>query len=340
MALRWIEGFETFGAVGRNGQALIDDLMVKYPSSSGLVTSGALIAGRNGGVAYDIYNINATLAVKLDFQPTWVIGFAFLCGALGSPFTMVKLARDTVGYTQCDLRLNASRRLEVYSNSAIRATGTTVLDIGRWYYIEWKVTIADSGSTEVRINGVTDITVTGIDTKQSSSADANLIAFYSAAGDGYDDIYILDGTGTTTDFLGEVAITGLFPSADSGVMDWYPSEGTEHCALIDDNPGDGDTTYLSADTGGQQDLFDYSDLGSIPGDILGIQVNTRYRTESPAHTLVPVVQSVETYDQPSVVVTNTSYLETGVVLEQDPHIGAPWTESALSAAQFGFRMTS
>lgn len=338
MALRWIEGFETFGAVGRSGQALIDDLMVKYPTSNSLATNNVLVAGRNGGVAYDMYGAACNLEVLLNYQPTWIIGFAFKAASVGSPLAIVTLARNSVGYAQCSLRINASERLEVYSNTSILATGATVLQPGQWYYIEWKVTVADSGAAEVRINGVTDISASGIDTKASSSADANVIVFNSGGGDGLDDIYIADGTGTFNDFQGEVTITALFPSADSGVMEWTPSEGTDHYAAIDENPSDGDTTYLSANTQGQQDLFDYSDLGSVPGDILGIQVNTRARTESAAYTLVPVVQSnITSQNLPSVSVTSTSYRETGSVLEQDPHIGAAWTESALSAAQFGFK---
>lgn len=339
MALRWIEGFETFGAVGRTGQVLKDDVMVKYSLGSlSSTNSDILVGGRNGGVALRLWAVSEYIAIPLDLQPTWIVGVAFNCYSPGSPTELIRLMRDTS--SQCSLRLNASRRLEVYSGS-VRATGNTVLQQDQWYYIEWKTTIADSGTTELHINGAVEIPETsGLDLKTLATADANRIEIGSGAGRGVDDIYIADGNPGINSFLGEVRIEALMPNGDYGTPAWTPSTGTDHYSLVDDNPADGDTTYAFTDTPGTEDLFEYGDL-TLSGDIVGVQLNTRARVDSAARNLTAVVHSGETeQDLAACSVTLTSYREFATLLLQAPATSAAWTSNGINAARFGVKMTA
>ena len=90
--------------------------------------------------------------------------------------------------------------------------------------------IGDSADSELRINGVTDIDLTGVDTKKYAGDDVSLIVFYAlmSSGDCIDDIYVLDGASGLNDFLGEVEIEAIFPSSDYGTCDWACSTGTDH----------------------------------------------------------------------------------------------------------------
>jgi hypothetical protein len=337
-----MEGFETFGSSGRTGPALIADLEDKYHSDSSLNTGGQLVTGRNGGLAYEFGDYQDELVLELDDQGTWIIGFAYK--HQNGSGQLVQLQDDTGMSPQCELYVNTDDRLEVRSSSTVRGTGSTVLGVGQWYYIEWKIEIGDSADTEVRVNGATDIDLAGVDTQQQAGVStANRIVFsaLSSAGDCLDDIYVCDGTGSShNDFLGEVEIEAIFPSSDYGTCDWTCSTGTDHYALIDDNPPDADSTYISTDTVDHKDLFDYEDVSGDAG-ILGLQINTLARIESAARNLTPMVRSAGTeYDQTAQSVTGMSYRDFVTILESDPATSSAWTVANLNAAQFGVKMTA
>ncbi len=337
MALRWIEGFETFGAAGRSGADLRNDLILKYPQSSLPYITPGLIAGRNGGMALNDTSSNV-LIWYLDNQSTWTIGLAFKAGDFGYVRTILALLPSFGDYpAQCELRRNGSGYLEVYSGDVVRATGATMLQPGQWYYIEWKATIADSGSTEVRVNRSVDIAATGVDLQGRTSSGADTLELYLQSG-GLDDIYIADGTAGINDFLGEVRIEAILPSADYGTPNWTPSAGADHYALVDDNPADGDATYLTTDTTGNKDLFQY---GDVAGHVLAVQVNTRARVDGTARNLTAVVQSGGTeYDQAAGSVGLAAYREFSTLLVQDPATLATWTAAGVNGAQFGIKLTA
>ena len=340
MALRWIEGFETFGPSGRTGSALIADLEDKYRSDSSLNTGGELVAGRSGGLAYKFGNYQDELLLELNDQSTWVIGFAYK--HQNGSGTLLELFQGSTMYPQCELNVNADDEIEIKSNSVVLGTSSTQMQTGQWYYLEWKVAIGDSADSELRINGATDIDLTGVDTKKYSGGDASLIVFYAltSSGDCLDDIYILDGTSGLNDFLGEVEIEAIFPSSDYGTCDWTCSTGTDHYALVDDNPPDDDSTYIATDTVHHKDLFDYQDISGDAG-ILGVQINTLARIESSARNLTPLVRSGGAeHAQTAQSVTDTSYDEFVTILETDPATSSAWTVANLNAAQFGVKMTS
>ena len=340
MALRWMEGFETFGSSGRTGLDLIADIKDKYDSNTSLNTGGELVSGRSGGLAYQFGDYDDELHLLFDNQGTWVIGFAYK--HQNGSGQLVGLYQGSTSYPQCELNVNSSDEIEIKSNSVVLGTGSTQMVTGQWYYIEWKVQIGDSAATELRINGVTDIDITGVDTKKYAGDDVSLIVFYAlmSSGDCIDDIYVLDGASGLNDFLGEVEIEAIFPNSDYGTCDWTCSTGTDHYALVDDNPPDDDSTYVSTDTVDHKDLFDYQDVSGDAG-ILGIQINTLARVESAARNLTPMVRSggIE-YAQTAQSVTDTSYDEFVTILETDPNTSSAWTVTNLNAAQFGVKMTA
>ena len=174
-----------------------------------------------------------------------------------------------------------------------------------------------------------------------STANRIMFAALTSAGDCLDDIYVCDSTGAShNDFLGEVEIEAIFPSSDYGTCDWTCSTGTDHYGLVDDNPPDDDSTYISTDTVDHKDLFDYQDVSGDAG-ILGIQINTLARIESAARNLTPMLRSGGTeYAQTAQLVTDTSYDEFVTILETDPATSSAWTVANLNATQFGVKMTS
>ena len=83
-----------------------------------------------------------------------------------------------------------------------------------WRYIELKVTVGDAGSAEVRVDNTVDISLPSTDTRNGGTGQPDAVQLGSAGSSSqtfcYDDMYVLDGTGTKSSYLGKY--TTISPS--------------------------------------------------------------------------------------------------------------------------------
>ena len=348
MALRWIEGFETFGPSGTTGTGFENGIKAKYNMAN--TTFGApdasIVDGRGSGLALSFGDVEAYqyFLKTLDAQATWVVGFALLVPTdvtgTSSFFELIDGANGVqiaLGINGADLRI---------------LRGTSVLDstpISRdvWYYVELQATIHNSaGAYEVRLNGATAMSASGTDTQATANAFADRFRFLSVYGNNVgvmlDDVVVLDGTGSVNNtFLGDVKVTALFPNGDvAGEVDFAHSGGATNSENVDESPSDGDTTYVESGTGGDRDLYEYTGLAGDISAIKGIQINTLARvTDAQSQTLITPCKSNATVSEDAgVAVGSTSYLNHARVMEQDPDTGGAWTAGGVNAAQFGVKV--
>ncbi len=343
MALRWIEGFEGFGAL--TGASLITEVDKKYDASS--MSASVLQTGRGGGSALNIGSTQASYLAKLfDSQQTWIIGFAFHTppSFSGTGRTMIQLLDGGVsGTLQMDLRL-IDDKLAITRNGTLLDTTASIFSTSTWYYIEFKVKIHDTtGTYEVRVNGnAVGTPGSGADTDNTGSAVADAVRIYNTESTPwYDDIYILDGTGgENDDFLGEMKVEILLPTSDSISADWSLSTGADHYALVDENPSDEDTTYVYSTVSAEVDLYNYDDIGSAFQTIYGVQVNTQAKVSSAAsiNMYTPVSSGSTVSNGTAVTVSDTNYKIFGRAIGLDPDTGALWLSGAIDAALFGVRI--
>ena len=217
-------------------------------ANSPIITTGT----RNGSGIRTANNVQYITKV-FDAQSTWIVGFAFKTSAFFGSSTLVEFS--DLGVIQCSLYLSGDTKLSVVKGNATVITGgvsTTGLNTNTWYFIEMKVTIADSipaNSCIVKVNGVEVINVpAGQDTKNhTTSTDVSSITFrgMSSTNIDFDDIYICDGTGAVNNnFLSDSkSIVGL-PTVNGSSAQFTPSAGS-NWQNIDDTAPDSDTTYRS-----------------------------------------------------------------------------------------------
>ena len=201
MALRWIEGFEGFGAL--TGASLITEVDKKYDDVN--MSASVLQAGRGGGSSLNIGPTQAHYIAKLfDDQQTWIIGCAFHTPASfsGTSRVMIQLLDGGVsGTIQMNLRL-LNDGLLIDRNGTVLDTIPSLFATNTWYYIEFKVKIDNTtGTYEVHVNGSSVGTPgSSADTQFTANAFANAVKIWNTEGTPwYDDIYILDGTGGEND---------------------------------------------------------------------------------------------------------------------------------------------
>lgn len=168
---------------------------------------------------------------------------------------------------------------------AILGTSSLAFLTDTYYYVEMKVKISTTvGTVEVRVNGDVWLSLTGVNTQPATTPaytdEIVLGCLRLSVLTEFDmeiDDYVIwntdagDTVNTTVDFLGDVELTYLPPTEDV-LRGWTPLTGTDHFAMVDEIPPDGDASYNYTSTISAIDTFlcDTATLSSV--DILALTV--------------------------------------------------------------------
>ena len=234
--------------------------------------------------------------------------------------------------------------LQVKRNATILETSTTVLMKERWNYIEVQTTINNStGAYELKLNGTTVFSDTSVDTQESANTYWSGLTL-RGIGDWdnvfFDDCYVTDTTGSyNTGFMGTIHIESIFPDADV-TKEWTTSTGTDHYALVDENPADDDTSYVEDDTATNRELFDLPALSPTTLTIKGVTsiLDARITDASTVDMKFVNVSNVTTTTSSSQTISSQSQARYEEIYEEDPDASAAWTKTTFEAAQFGFEV--
>lgn len=336
MALIFSDGFDAYGTSG---------------TSSGMISKGwclerDIYAGRTDGYSMCPTASQHTYCTIGNNDATKTMGFALQLTNSSAWDHFYLYLGDGPNSPHIKVFLNSSQKLDFYLGSTLKQSGTTTLSLNTWYYIEIKSTIDNSnGSYELKIDGITEYSDSGIDTKYLGDANWNRLDFYVSSGPAsgdilVDDLYVTDSSGSVnTGFLGDTHIETLFPNSDAGTNQWTTSTGTDHYALVDDNPMD-DSSYLEDDTSGNRELFDMDSLTGS-GSIVATVSNVTYAvTDAEVINIKPVIKSgTTTTTGSSSVIASTDWSKQVEIYEEDPDTTSAWTKTAVNAAQFGFEVS-
>lgn len=341
MALRMIESFDHYPT------AMIQRKWTGQSSNAPAISAGN---GRRGSAALRC-NLTTHGVFKLfDSQATWIVGIALrILDWPGNPSQIVTL-RDG-GTIQVDVRLNTNGTFSVTRNGTTLSTSTYAMPISSYVYLEFKATIDDAtGSYELRINGSTITSGSGVDTKNTANASADrvylaLATSTASAPDIYiDDVYICDGSGSVNnDFLGDCRVDACFPNGNGNSSQFVGSDGnsTDNYALVDEASMNSDTDYVESSTVSDKDTYAVSNLSHSPTDIFGIQINLfAKKSDAGIRSIQPVIRSGGADTDGTARVLSTDYTDETEVFEADPDTAAAWTESGFNSAEFGAKVAA
>jgi hypothetical protein len=325
-------------------------LLGKWTSMS---TSGGPIGaayGRNSNGLL-LLNVNAHATKNLAAaHATLICGFAFFYTGINANTDVVTFAEAAVDQ-QITVSLDAAtRRLYVRRGATILATGTKILLANVSYYIEFKATIHNvTGAYELRIDEVTELTASGVNTRNATSNSADQLRLgnpYTSPGAWdfrYDDLYLCnDATARNNNFLGDVVIDCLVPNADGANSQWTPNAGAVHFDRVNQATPDDDTTFLSDATVNDRDTWAYSDLRAGAGTVLGMQLLPYVRKDDAGvRSVAPVIRiGGVNYDQATLPNLSTAYQYQPAIVEVSPATGVPFTLVEVNAAECGIKVIS
>jgi hypothetical protein len=341
MALLAMEGFD--------GGGTIDSDMVTYLErrySDTYLSTSYLdnITGRFSGRGIKLWG-GRSFKIPVVNKQTVIIGFALKCEnwaicdteAIIEFYDGATLQGELQAITGGNLRVTRSDNITLGTTSGLNLLNDT------WYYIELKMTIDNTaGAFELRAGGINVLSDTAIDTQVTGNAYVNTISFYgdeSSMYFGFDDIYILDTTGSVNNnFLGNQKITMISPDALGSSANFTPSAGDNFENIDEGVTVDDDTTYNESATAAHKDLVNYSAAADL-GVIAGVQVATECReTDATNYTLKTVVKSGGTESDDTAQNMGSTYTSLKRLVELDPNTSAPWTLINLNAAEFGYKV--
>jgi hypothetical protein len=221
-------------------------------------TWGRPVFGTNWDKSFDIL-VPGLTEITLGFR-------ARAAGTLqaGSPAVL----RDIHGAVVCSLYYNGSA-LEFRSGATILATGTTTLAGFDGYIEVWAKVHATEGAFEVRINGVTEIADSNVNT--ADGAGIVSVVDYGGLGANFTqnwrttDFYIRETVGPG--FWGPVFLRRM--DFDSDILaQWARNAGADNYSRL---TGVVDTSsYVESDTLGQRDEYGVADLPSGSNSVIGV----------------------------------------------------------------------
>lgn len=210
--------------------------------------------------------------------------------------------------------------------------------VGSQHHIQWKYTLSDTvGVTEVKVDGVTVLSATALDTKNAGTATVlDTVKFVGTSTINFSHLIVANGAGSVNnDFLGECLVLHAMPNADGDTVAFTPSTAGNHWSLVDEIPPNA-TDYTESSTGdGDIELYNHTDL-SITGAIKAvIHANIAAKVGTDPKFLRDIAKVAGTEYQGASQVLSTSYVYYDKIYETNPATGVAWTAAQSNAAQLG-----
>lgn len=290
-------------------------------------------------------NVSKTLPVQVR---TVVVGLAYQPPSApgGTPALIVLGAGSTgSGGGQFVLALNGALTVSVYRGyhtssiitGTLLGTSTATLTTGAWNYLELRAYIDDTaGEYEVRLNGVSILSGTAVDTKQQTANYVDVVQLLCGAVVSFiDDLYIRGDTVLTAGgFLGDCKVLTRYPDAPGTYTQLTPSAGA-NWQCVDEALFNGDTDFNSGSTVGNRDTYAMQALGDS-GTIKAVQaVFAVKKTDAGSRTVKPYIKSGATEVAGTAQGLSTDYQFVREVYSVDPNTGAEWSTPAYDAVEVG-----
>lgn len=269
----------------------------------------------------------------------------------GIGFRVTGVGRTLIGFKsptsteQLTFKISAASFLEVRLGSdsgTILGTGTKILSLSTWYYLEGHVTIHDStGTVEAKIDGVQDINLTGQDTRNDASSGSVDRLFVREASVIVDDIYVNSTTGTqNTGYSNDVRISAYIPNAagtTTGLSRGGSDSGSNY-GQVDERPPNDSTDYV------YDSVVDDFDLYGLPNTsgVTSVQAVTTWikaqKNDAGAASIAHMLRSGGTNDTGSDVALSTSWTYYRKNYNVDPTDSNAWTTGKLDALEVGVKV--
>jgi hypothetical protein len=257
--------------------------------------------------------------------------------------------RDASNGVQLTVGIDTTGTITVYrgtlAGTILGTSASPVISAETYQHIEAVVFFSQTvGTVEVRVNGVTAISLSGQDTVATTLVECSQVKIggininiqSSSATVNIDDVFCYDDTGSFNNtFIGDRRVITLFPDADTIQADWTVVGAANGFDAIDQVTPDGDTTYITAGIPGSPTPISEFGMENLPAGVSAISgvvlVNFSRKTEAGVANVqmsaISGASETAGTDQPMTEI----YTYRQDVFETDPASAAPFTPAEVDA---------
>lgn len=254
--------------------------------------------------------------------------------------------RDVANAAQIRINLGTEGSVRALRGSTALGRSDPCIAAGGYHHFEAKAKIHDTtGYVEVRVNEVTVLNLTGIDTQATANSETSQFTFGQvqsptglAVGFGFfdvDDVFAwdddaTDATNTIVDFVGDKGAYYLPPDADTATSEFTVTGSATAYGALDDVPPSG-SDYLDDTTGAARTIVSVAALpGNVSEVIAYMPVIYARKEESGTVNLRGgvVVGTDESYTPTNSPSTAYAYMEPGPKTI-NPDTGVAWDSSTV-----------
>jgi len=292
------------------------------------------------------YQNVSRVAKALPIGPSGVVGWAWKCA--GSPaaytsYALMTLNEGTTEHLAVRVLTTTPLILGVYRGSTLLTASPVPVAVSAWVYLELKFTIGASGSYELRQQGITGTSGSGVNTKNGGAGVADQVLF---KGQNNQATYICDViVQSGGDFLGDVRVEYLAPTGVGNKTQFAPM-GLGNWQNVDETtPSDAD--YNSSNTPGAIDTFTMADL-SANGVVKGVGTVLRVKKDDAGFRKFRSVlykahgigtdgedDTARSYLGANKAVTDSPVYDF-LYFDTSPDTGAAWGYDEVNALEFGY----
>lgn len=322
------------------GSPVIGTAYRRFAPPSGLPGQGIYLpAGSPTKLTRGMASNASTVIAKIAYYPLAFPG--------GSSAATLILGFGTAYVTA--LTFNSAGGLELFTawNSPYvtsrYTSGPGIISPNTWYGIEIEMLISSTvGTLSVWVNGTQVINATALNTDSNGTGYVNSVQI----GDGgvgayFDDYRLWDSTGAFQNAPAgiDTQLVTKLPSGAGGSTNWTPNGAAANWQCVDDNPPDGDTTYVSNSATGASSWETYAmpSAGFTAAPLMVVARSCVRKDDSATRTMtVGVWRGIggqTGYQQGGPAYTLTSsYAFTDACIVADPNAGLAWTAATADAA--------
>jgi len=264
--------------------------------------------------------------------------------ALDPPTTFLQLknaaAADHVSFT-----MNFATRKIIMNYQ----TGSTDCTVGSFAYDSWnflqiRVHIGNAdGAIQVWQNGTSIGSVINVDTEITGGPLCHKWTLTSGDQILFANLLIYTESGNVPNArTPETRIFAVMPNSNGFVNDFTASAGV-NWECIDEQPNDGDSSYVSAASAPLSELYVCPNSGAVAGSTVyavGVELDAR-KDDAGTNELDELIRSGgTTFSAGNPSVLTSSYQRFRAIWDTDPATAAAWTVANANTAQIGFRRTS
>lgn len=357
MAVVFVEGFDTYNGVGSAASTSTSvGLLSRWSCPNvGTINSPLMVTGRFGGQATSVHQATDLYPIYTNLPGAYTsgtIGVALFATNAISTLTapIFAVGQGGVYRTSTDqlfVAPNASGAISVYRGGAtptlLGTSAAGVLLANTWQYMEMEYVISSTvGSVKVYINGVSVLSLTGVNTQALATNTVSAIYLEGAVNAGrtyFDDLYVTD----TPNRLGEQRVITSYPSSDVLTTYWSSSTlGAAPYTMIDEATCDADVTYVSSSTYNSRLVVGVPSLPVAAVDVNAVQI-TGFARKDETQFRQLALEYQNTAGSVATGPTKTltpSYAYVNALYPQNPLTGTAWTGTDVNNMRIGARVVS